>query len=119
MLESRHDCEVLAIVGVEQHNACHIGPLLELLAQDCRGTVMTAVVYENDLVSKTHLVQRWIEPREQTRQSGLFVIDGNDDRQDRFRHVLLPKAESALVCGEHFAQRLAYPVNVGHVHGWK
>ena len=46
MLESRHDCHVLAEIAIEQNHPRHIGTLLELLAQDRGRSVAAAVIDE-------------------------------------------------------------------------
>jgi hypothetical protein len=40
---------------------------------------MAAVVDKDHLVRDAHLIERGVEPREQRRQPGLFVIDRDDD----------------------------------------
>ena len=80
-LETGDDRDVLAVVGVEQHDPGDVGPALELLAQQRRRAVAAAVVDEDDLVGPRQRVERRVEAREQRRQAGLLVVDRNHDRQ--------------------------------------
>ena len=82
-LEAGDDRHVLAVVGVEQHDARDVGAALELLAQQRRRAVAAAVVDEDDLVGDVQRVERRIQAREQRRQAGLLVVDRDDDRQLR------------------------------------
>ena len=69
-----------------QHDARDVGTFLELLAQQGGRTVFAAVVDEDDFVARTELVECRIQPREEQRQRRFFVVDGNDDGNERRGH---------------------------------
>ncbi len=70
---------MLAIVGVEEHDARDVGPRRELLAQQRARTVAAAVVDEDHFVRQLQCVERRVKPREQRRKSRFLVEDRNDD----------------------------------------
>src|SRR2546427_4010075 len=53
----------------------------------------SAVVDENDLVARPERIQGRIQPREQGRQGGFLVVDGNDDGKLGRGHVRRPRSE--------------------------
>ncbi len=80
MLEAGQDCHVLSGIAREHDHASHVGALLELLPEDRDGTIVTAVVHEEDLVIPLQPLERRIQAREQLGKPALLVVDGDDDR---------------------------------------
>ena len=87
MSEARHDGAVLAEVAREQRDAGFVRALLLLLKQQSRRAILAAVVDEDHLVGRAERIERRIEAREELGQHGLFVVDGDDDGQNRERHI--------------------------------
>ena len=85
-LEAGDDRRVLAVVGVEQHDARDVRPREELVLQQRRGAVAAAVVDEHHFVRDPQRVEGRIEAREERGQAGLLVVDRDDDGQLRRGH---------------------------------
>src|SRR5438105_13897467 len=80
-LEAGHDRHVLTEVAVQKHHAGNVRPSCELLAQERRRAVATAIVDENNLVRNPEPIERRIRPREERAEASFFVVNRDDDRE--------------------------------------
>ena len=103
-LEAGDDRHVLAVVRVEQHDARHVRPRGELVLQQRGRAVAAAVVDEDHFVGDAERVERRIQPREQRRQPGLLVVDGDDDGELRVRSSVALTGDVAARISAHAAQ---------------
>ena len=115
VLEAGHDRHVLSGVGCEQDGASHVGSLFKLRSQQGSGTVTAAIVDEDHFTARAQRVERRIEPVEERRQAGFFVVDGDDDRDFRNVHFLLSLMFSARAMHTRATSASAMPGKRGSV----
>ena len=85
MFKAGHDCHMLPGVGGEQDGPGDFRSLFELRAQQGGGAVTAAVVDEDHFVGCGQGIEGRIEPVEEGRQAGFFVVDR--DNNGNFRSV--------------------------------
>ncbi len=87
LLETGHDCRVLAVVAVEDHRHHRAALAAGSFLEDLGRLVATAVVDHDDFIVMMQLPARRFGTSEQLRQAVLFVVDRDDNRHasDRVR----------------------------------
>ncbi len=85
--QARHHGRVLAEVGVEHHHPRLLRAQQELLPQQRDRTILAAVIDEHDFEGDLQRIEGRIQPREQGRQHGLFVVNRNHDAELGIGHA--------------------------------
>ncbi len=93
MSKARQDGGVLAEVTAQNHQPRAFGTFLKHGAQHRDGTILAAVVDENDFITSIQLIQCRIQAVEQCLQGQLFVVHRNN-------HAQIWRSEQ---CAAHFA----------------
>src|SRR5271154_3553068 len=96
----RNHGRMLAEIGVKHPQPRLLRALRKLLPQKRHRAILAAIVDEHDFVGNLERIQRRIQPREQRRQHGFFVVNRNHDAElGMGKHSCLTLPYS-MVCGD-------------------